>query len=154
VRRRLALVVAVMMSLAGCGGGDTRALPPTTPSAVSPVGSWSGEISDPISGDGTAQLSLSDDARGSLTGTWSATFRNGDSFSGPAVASLVQTNTYGITLYVEPPPSCAAVSGPGGSALLGFTLVNVVVASNRLTAIAGRLSCSGPSFGAVNLSRQ
>ena len=81
-------------------------------------------------------------------------FGNGDRFSGPAVASLVSAKDYGITLAVDPPPSCATTSGPGGSALLGFTLINVVVTSNRLTAAAGRLSCSGPSFGTVDLSKQ
>jgi hypothetical protein len=143
-----------MASLAGCGGAKTPGSPSTTPSGVSPVGTWSGAISDPVSGEGTAQLSLSDNGRGSLTGTWSAAFLNGDRFSGPAVASLVQTNTYGITLAVEPPPPCAGGWGPGESALLGFTLVNVVVTADRITAIAGRLSCSGPGFGTVTLSRQ
>lgn len=155
MRRRLAVIVAVIMSLAGCGGNDSPGSP-TTPSAGSPAGSWSGAFSDPVSGEGTAQLSLSDDGRGSLTGTWSAAFRNGERFSGPAVATLVRTNSYGVTLFVEPPPPCAGGgAGSGGSALLGFTLINVVVTSNRLSAVAGRLSCSGgPSFGTVNLSRQ
>ena len=154
MHRRIALVVALMLSAAACGGDGTLSSPTPTSSVVSPVGSWSGAISDPISGEGSARLSLSDAASGSLTGTWSATFRNGESFSGPAVATLFQANSYGITLSVDPQPSCAAVSGPGGSALLGFTLINVVVTSNRLTAVAGRLSCSGPSFGTVNLSKQ
>jgi hypothetical protein len=152
MRRRLAVAVAVMMTLAGCGG-DTTGSPPTTP-VLSPVGSWSGAISDPISGDGTAQLSLTENGRGSLKGTWSSTFTNGDRFSGPAGANLVGTNSYGITLYVDPPPPCAGGSGSGGSELLGYTLINVVVTSNRLTAVAGRLSCSGPGFGTVNLTKQ
>jgi hypothetical protein len=150
---RVAVAVAVIMSLAGCGGSDTRALPPTTPSAASPAANWTGTISDPIFGNGTAGLSLGDDGRGALTGTWSATFANGNRFSGPAAASLVRPNNYGITLYVEPPPPCAG-DGSGGSELLGFTLINVAVTSSRLTAIAGRLSCSGPGFGSINLSRQ
>jgi hypothetical protein len=122
---------------------------------VSPAGSWSGSISDPISGDGTARLSLGAQAPNSLTGTWSAMFKNGDSFSGPAVASLVMPTGYGIILYVDPQPPCVTVSGPSGSALLGFTLINVVVTSSQLTAVSGRLSCSGPgiSFGTVNLSK-
>ena len=153
MQRRLVVLVAAVMSLAGCGG-DRPSSPSTTPPVGSPVGNWSGAISDPISGEGTAQLSLSDNGRGSLSGTWSAAFVNGDRFSGPAGASLIQTNSYGITLYVEPPPPCAGGSGSGGSALLGFTLMNVVVTSNRLTAIAGRLSCSGPGFGTLTLSRQ
>jgi hypothetical protein len=101
------------------------------------------------------QLSLSDRAPDSLTGTWSATFKNGDNVSGPAVAFLDLSTGYGMVLYVQPPPPCATGSGPGGSALL-FTLINVVVTANQLTAVSGRLPCSGPgiSFGTVNLSKQ
>jgi hypothetical protein len=154
MNRRLAPVVAVMVSVAGCSGNATPTSPTTTSSVVSPAGNWSGSISDPISGDGTAQLSLSDQAPNSLTGTWSATFKNGDSFSGPALAGLFQSNGYGIMLYVQPPPPCATGSGPGGSALLSFTLINVVVTSSQLTAVSGRLSCSGTNFGTVNLSKQ
>lgn len=151
MNRRLAPVVAVIVSVAGCSGNATPTSPTTTSSLVSPAGSWSGSISDPISGDGTAQLSLIDQAPNSLTGTWSATFKDGDSFSGPASAGLNAPTGYGIMLYVEPQPPCA---GPGGSALLGFTLINVVVTSSRLTAVAGRTSCNGFSFGTVNLSKR
>ena len=151
MHRRLAPIVAVIVSVAGCSGNATPTSPTTTSSVVSPAGNWSGSISDPISGDGTAQLSLSAQAPNSLTGTWSATFRNGDRFSGPAVAGLFAPPGYGVMLYVEPAPPCAA---PGGSALIGFTLINVAVTSSRLTAVAGRTSCSGTSFGTVSLSRQ
>jgi hypothetical protein len=96
-------------------------------------------------------LALSEQAPNSLTGTWSATFKNGDSFSGPAGGGLFAPTGYGITLDVDPQPPCA---GPGGSAPLGFTLINVVVTSNRLTAVAGRISCNGASFGTVSLSTQ
>jgi hypothetical protein len=153
MNRRFASIVAVIVSVVGCSDSATPTSPTTTPAVVSPAGSWSGAISDPVSGDGTATLSLSDQAANSLTGTWSATFKNGDSFSGPAVATLSLPSGYGITLSVEPPPSCAAGSVPGGSTL-GFTLINVVVTSSRLTAVSGRLSCSGPSFGTVDLSKQ
>jgi hypothetical protein len=148
MNRRLAPIIAVLLSVGGCGGSATA---PTTTSPASPSGSWSGSISDPVSGDGTARLSLSDQAPNALIGTWSAMFRNGDRFSGPAVANLVLPNGYAITLTAEPQPPCATGSGPD---LLGFTLINVVVTSSQLTAVSGRLSCSGPSFGTVNLSKQ
>ena len=153
MNRRLASVVTVIVSVAGCSGGATPPSP-TTSSVVSPAGNWSGAISDPVSGDGTAKLSLSDQAANSLTGTWSATFKNGESFAGPAVATLSAPSGYGITLSVQPPPPCDTTSGPGASALLGYTLINVVVTSSRLTAVSGRVSCSGPGFGSVNLSKQ
>lgn len=149
---RLAATVAVLLSVSGCSGGGAMPTTPTTTSAVvSPAGSWSGAIIDGISGDGTMHLTLSEQAPNSLTGTWSATFKNGDSFLGPAVAGLFTPTGYGINLSVDPPPPCA---GPGASAPLGFILINVVVTSNRLTAVAGRTSCNGLSFGTISLSRQ
>lgn len=147
---RLAFVLGVMLSVAGCSGGAVPTSPTTTSSGGSPAGGWSGAITDAISGDGTMQLALSEQAPNSLTGTWSATFKNGDSFSGLAVAGLFAPTGYGIILNVDPQPSCA---GPGGAAPLGFTLINVVVTSNRLTAVAGRTSCNGLSFGTVSLSK-
>ena len=150
---RFALSLAALFSLTACGGGSTPSSP-TPPAAVgSPAGSWSGSISDPISGDGTANLSLTEQSPNSLTGTWSASFARGDTFSGPAVAFPVAPTRYGIILYAEAPPPCATGSGPA-TGLLSFTLVDVVVTSSRLTAAAGRLSCSGPSFGSVNLIKQ
>ena len=145
-----------MVTVAGCSGNTTPTSPtsPPPPSTVlSPAGSWSGTISDPISGDGTAQLSLSGQAPDMLIGTWSATFRNGDSVSGPAFASLFRPTEYGITLAVQPQPPCVTGSGPS---LSGFSLINVVVTSSRLTAVSGRLSCSSPGFvfGSVNLAKQ
>ena len=102
---RLAPVVAVMLSVAGCSGGATPISPPPTSSVVSPAGRWSGSISDAISGDGTMQLALSEQAPNSLTGTWSATFKKGDSFSGRAVVGLFAPTGYGVILYVEPQPT-------------------------------------------------
>lgn len=156
MNRPLALIVAVVVGVGGCSGRTTPTSPTPTSSVVSPAGSWSGTISDPGSGDGTVQLSLSGQAPNALTGTWSATFKNGDSFSGPAVANSVQPSGYGIILYAQPQPPCTTGSGTGAPTLLGFTLINVVVTSSRLTAVSGRLSCSGPgfSFGSVNLSKQ
>jgi hypothetical protein len=151
---RVAPVIVAMVSLAGCGGNSTPRTPtaPTAPSpVVSPAGGWSGSMSDPIKGSGTARLSLTAQAPNALTGTWSVMFENGDAFSGPAVAVVTATG-YGITLNADPPPTCTTSSG--GSALLGYTLINLVVTPTQLTAVSGRLSCSGISFGSVNLSKQ
>jgi hypothetical protein len=156
LNRRLAPVVAVMLSVAGCSGSATPTSPTTTSSVVSPAGSWSGSISDAISGDGTIQLALIEQVANAPIGTWSATFKNSDSFSGHAVASLV-SNGYGIILYVDQPlPPCLLDSGPpGGSAPVYFVLINAVVTSSRLTAVVGRLPCSGGLvFGTVSLSKQ
>lgn len=149
---RCAAVVAAILAVAACSDSAKPTSPTTTSSGLSPAGNWAGSITDAISGDGTLQLTLTERAPTSLTGTWSATFQNGDRFLGPATAGLSAPTGYGIMLYVDPQPSC---TGPGGCGPpLGFTLVSVVVTSNRLTAVVGRTSCSGISFGAVSLSRQ
>lgn len=152
LNRRLMSMLVLTMSLAGCGGNSTPTSP-TTSSPASPAGNWSGSLSDPLSGEGTMRLSLGEQSTNALSGTWSATFRNGDSVSGPAAATLVQPNAYGIVLYVDPQPPCTT-TGNGASALLGYTLINVVATSRQLTAVLGRTSCSGFGFGTIELSRQ
>jgi hypothetical protein len=87
MRRRLAPVVAVLLGIIACGGSGATTSPTTPSSPISPAGSWSGSISDAISGDGTMQLALSEQAASatnSLVGTWAVTFKNGESFSGEA----------------------------------------------------------------------
>jgi hypothetical protein len=122
---------------------------------VSPAGSWSGSISDQVSGEGAVRLSFSNQGPDGLSGTWSVTFKSGDGFSGLAIAVLDPQSGYGIILYVQPPPRCATGSGPE-TTLLGFILINVVVTPNQLTAVSGRQACLGPgvSFGTVSLSKQ
>jgi hypothetical protein len=156
VNLRLAPVLAVLLSVAGCAGDAVPTSPTTSSSAtatsqLSPAGIWSGSINDAISGDGTMRLALSEQSANVFAGTWSATFKNGDGFSGPAAAGLFAPTGFGVMLYVEPQPACTSPAGP---APLGFTLINVVVTSSRLTAVAGRTSCNGPSFGTVSLSAQ
>ena len=63
---RLAPVLALMLIVAACSGGATPPSPTTTSSGVSPAGSWSGSISDAISGDGTMELALSEQAPNTL----------------------------------------------------------------------------------------
>jgi hypothetical protein len=151
MRRRLAPVIAVVLC-AGCGSAIPGS-PTGSSSVVSPAGNWSGSISDAISGSGIMQLALSETTPNALSGTWSATFKNGDSFSGPAVAQAVLPTGYGITLYVQEPLAPCQTGPGGGSAPLSFTLINVVATSSQLTAVSGRLSCNGSTLGTVTLSR-
>jgi hypothetical protein len=159
-----AVVIAAVVIAAGCGGSATPSSPtptlpiptsstPTSPAAVSPAGNWSGAISDPVLGEGTARLSLTEAAPDLFFGSWSATFTSGGSLSGMAVAALTSRG-YGITLNVDPPPACAGGSGTGGSNLLAYTLIQVVVTSTRLSAVAGRTACAGLGFGTIDLSKQ
>lgn len=161
---RLVSLITVAMAVAGCGHAVSPTSPTlvvptppvlvapsvlaTPPSPVSPAGNWSGSISDAISGDGTAQLSLNGEAGATLTGTWSAAFKSGERLSGPAFAA--QSSGYVISLVVDPQPLCGSPSSP---AALAFTLINVALTSSRLTAATGRISCNGPSFGRVDFSK-
>lgn len=149
---RFAWAVVVLVCATGCGG-DSMPVSPTTPPAptTSPVGNWSGAISDPVSGEGTVRLSLAEQG-GSVRGTWSATFENGDTLSGMAQGVPVSVGGLGITLYVDPMPPCATQPGPG-TGVLSYALVNVTVTSNRLTATLGRIACNGMSFGSLSMSR-
>jgi hypothetical protein len=157
MHRRRAWALAGLLILAACGGSSTP-IPPISPTPpgppASPSGTWSGTLKDPVAGEGSLELSLAPDSRGGFSGTWSVTFGNGDRFAGPAAAALVVSNSYGMTLYVDPQPLCSGTGGVGGD-LLGFSLVNTVITATRLTAVAGRLACSGPglAFGSVDLSK-
>jgi hypothetical protein len=161
--KRFACGIAVMLIAAGCGGGSTPASPSAGETSVSsPIGNWSGSMSDPVSGSGALRLSLDGQSPGGFTvpgtlgGNWSATFRNGDSVSGFAVAIVVPTGGYGIVLNASPPPPCATGTGSGGSTLVGFSLINVVATSRRMTAVSARNTCSfvAPNFGSIDLARQ
>ena len=95
VNGRLAAIIGVILGVAGCGSSATPTSPVAPTSPVTQTGSlvadWSGTISDAISGDGTIQLALSEEASNSpnsLAGTWEATFKNGDRFSGLSVGGL------------------------------------------------------------------
>lgn len=166
--RRLVTAVAMLVGLAACGGGSSSTptsplspstpTTPTTPITATLAGSWAGSIRDPVSGDGTMVLTLvaSSLMPNSLEGAWSMTFRNGEVVGGVAVAGLFTPGGYGVMLYLhEPLPPCLTGTGISGSAAVSYTLLEVVVTSNRLTAVAGRLSCAGSiGFGTVSLTKQ
>jgi hypothetical protein len=149
---RLALLGVLMSIVAGCGGsGPSAPTPIQTSAPSSPAGNWSGTLKDPVAGEGTMQMSLADQS-GVLKGTWSATLESGAKASGASVATLAQGG-YSIILYPDP-TACATTNEPG--LLLLYTLSNVAVTSQRLTAVLMRFSCSGPvfAFGSVDLSKQ
>jgi hypothetical protein len=152
---RLFLVITALLVTAGCSDPAVPSTAPSPPvsgsSRSTPAGSWSGSITDAVSGAGTLQLTLAEQSSGSLAGTWSVVFKNGSRLQGPAAAALFRRDEYGVILYVDPQPECSA---DGDSDLLGFTFVNLLVASNRLTATSARTSCGGSNFGAVDLRRQ
>lgn len=162
---RIAPVILSMLLLSGCSGGSTPSSPTPTPSAdsASPIGTWVGSFIDPVDGEGTAQITFAEQPpitgaliptpQGALAGTWSVTFRHGGTSSGPSSGAPVTGIGYGFFLYPESYPPCAVGPGPG-TGLLQYALVNAVVTSTRFTAALGRFTCSGLTFGSVNLTRQ
>lgn len=150
-------LLAATLFLAGCSG-DTGPVAPSPASAVaSGAGTWAGSVSDPVSGDGSVRLSLSEQtgktgtaAQGVLVGTWVFAFRSGETCAGVAEGQLPNGNSFGLLLYVEPSPSCLTPS----SALPEFQLTNAVVTPNRLTASLYRTTGTAVRVGSVNLVRQ
>src|SRR5215213_2269681 len=95
---RLAPILVVVLSVAACGGKSTPTSPTASdivvivgaPTATSPsippgttlpsqplpavpvalLGNWSGQITDPVSGPGTLQLSLGNPTPTGQPGTW------------------------------------------------------------------------------------
>jgi hypothetical protein len=151
--KRVALMVVVLCSAFGCGGDDTPTAPTPASSLRSLAGTWSGSISDPVSGEGTARVSLREESPAALIGSWSATFRNGETYAGIASAYPLESTTFGISLLVAPPPPCATGFG-SGQGMLGYLFINLGVTSRQLTATASRTSCSGIGFGSVALSKE
>lgn len=146
MHRRLALALVLLPSIAGCDGGS-----PTAPSAATLEGTWSGSISDQVAGNGTAHVTFTPEAQHMVRGTWSASFSNGATSSGLVGGGPVGVGGFMITLYADPPPSCDAVDSLD---LLSYQLINISLTSSRLTATSIRLSCSGPGFGNLTLTRQ
>jgi hypothetical protein len=170
--RQFAGIIAVIIALAGCGkttptspdltlvsAGNPFVTPSPTPGAppipptpaVTPdwlVGTWSGVMSDPVSGNGTLQLSFGEPTPAGQNGTWSATFTNGERLSGVAVIGL-GTRGDGMMLYAAEPELCGGERSP-----VAIALMNVVVASNRLTAVTGRFTCTALRFGSASLTKQ
>ena len=160
---RLSPLIVSMLLLAGCSGDSTPVSPTPSSFAASPVGAWAGSFSDPVAGEGTARLALSEQPvgtggliptpQGALAGTWSVTFRNGETLSGPAIGFIVSGASYGFILYPDPAPPCATGPGPA-SGVLQYSFINTVVTSSRFTAVLSRGTCAGLSFGTVSLGRQ
>lgn len=175
VPRPVVAILVLALTLSGCGGGSmpsglsaplSPTLTPTpapTATGPSPAGNWAGSINDPVSGPGNLRLSLADSQSSTAvvvwSGPWSATFASGETVSGTAQSQLLSSTMYTISLSLFQPgflqEYCVAA---GGSALIQFSLTNVVVTESRLTAASARFLCSAPlsptSFGSVNLSRQ
>jgi hypothetical protein len=157
MHRRFAPLIAVLVSVAGCGstpaspsalGVFDRGLAPvlSTSTAASLMGHWSGSIIDPISGEGALSLSFTELTANQAIGTWSATFRNGERFSGRASSAPVVSGN-GVVMISDTPLNCA---GP----TLSFSLINMAVSATELTAGTWRTTCTGVNIGSVRLSKQ
>ena len=96
--RLIVLLTASAMFLANCSGSTTPASPSPASPMPSPAGIWVGSFSDPVAGEGSARLTLTEEEpAGSggfalqrrLVGTWAVTFRNGETVEGRAEATLL-----------------------------------------------------------------
>ncbi len=70
---RRALIVAVIVALAGCNGDASG------PDQPELTGNWAGRFTNAVLGQGNLTLTLSQDSDGSVTGNWSLTGDGGNS---------------------------------------------------------------------------
>ncbi len=160
--RSFSPLVLSMLLFGSCSGGSTPSSPTPATSAASPIGSWVGSFSDPVAGEGTARVSFAElppqtgglipTPQGALGGTWSVTFRNGESASGQSYGAPVAGTSYSFFLYPDVVP-CLSGQGPG-TGLFQYSLTNAVVTSRTLTAVLVRSSCVDNRFGSISLTRQ
>ena len=160
--RGLSLLPGSVLFFSGCSGEATPASPSPAPalSTGSGAGTWVGTVSEPVAGEGTVRLALSEQAvgqngmatPGALVGTWAFTFRNGESVAGIAEGYLGGSNHFGLILWPEFFQDCQA--RPGSSGLVYYSLVNAAVTSSRITAALNRATCARLTVGSVNLVRQ
>ena len=157
--RLIVLLTASAMFLANCSGSTTPASPSPASPMPSPAGIWVGSFSDPVAGEGSARLTLTEEEpAGSggfalqrrLVGTWAVTFRNGETVEGRAEATLAPGDSYVLYLVPVPFEYCR----PGSNGLGYYSLANAVVTPSRLTAVLHRMTCVGLSPGSVSLIRQ
>ena len=158
----LSALVLSMLLFGGCSGGSTPASPTPATTAASPVGTWAGSFSDPVAGEGAARVSFAElppntgglgpTPQGAVGGTWSVTFRNGETASGQSYGAPVLGTSYSFFLYPDVAP-CLSGQGPG-TGLLQYSLINAAVTSRTLTAVLVRGSCVDSRFGSISLTRQ
>ena len=157
--RSLSVLVVSMLLFGGCSGGST----PTSPTpAASPIGTWAGSFNDPLAGEGAARVTFAElppntgglvpTPQGAVGGTWSVTFRNGETASGQSYGAPVLGTSYTFFLYPDVAP-CLSGQGPG-TGLLQYSLPNAVVTSRTLTAGLVRGSCVDSRSGSITLTRQ
>lgn len=133
---RLALLTGVLAVLAsGCGSPG-----PSAPAASDLSGTWSGTVSDAITGQGTARLTIAH-AGSSLTGTWATTYSNAAyNNSGSLTGTATGTNVT-ATLIPTSPTACpfTATTTRNGASMSGsYTTFN----------------CAMAVTGSINISKQ
>lgn len=149
-RRFAATVLAVTLSLSGCGTS------PTEPTASGWGGVWTGTLSDSVNGIGTLRVVLDDhridDTQSFWTGTWAATYTSrGDTASG-LLAGGVNGAIAMFSLSPASPRSCTPpVTFP--SAVGAYQLTNVTATSAGMRGAYLLSTCTGSIDGQLELHR-
>lgn len=144
IRRDVLLLGAALLWAGACGAG------PGAPTPITVTGTWSGTIVDSASGQGTAQLVMTESQK-QVTGTWTTRFADGAETRGSVSGGLL-TTLYVLALARDTPVQCSA------SALLRGTGTIVLDASlngaNRLSGSYSATLCDEVRLGTIDLARQ
>src|SRR5947209_8350287 len=81
------LVIAVMLAILGCSGGEEPTL----------TGTWTGTITDNLAGVGSVLFTMTQTG-GQLTGTWQSTFADPTNNNGGTLSGTISGNAIALTL--------------------------------------------------------
>ncbi len=115
--------LAVLASACGSSG-------PSAPAASDLSGTWSGTVSDAVTGQGTARLTITQSGS-SLAGTWTTTYANAANNNSGSLTGTATGANVTATLIPSSPTACpfTATATRSGNAITGtYTTFNCAVA--------------------------
>ena len=133
-RRLLAGQMLLILLVAGCQSSN-----PASPSD-SLAGTWSGVITDEISGAGTIRFDLMAGPGGGVNGTWTSTFANAANNNSGTLSAIVP---------LGPPLALGLSCTSTGSALFTMT-----VDGGRMSGTYSGVGCQGLERGTASLTKQ
>jgi hypothetical protein len=124
------LVLALILALLGCGGGE-RDL----------TGTWAGTIQDSVAGVGTLLFTFTQtDTR--LTGSWQTAFTDPRNNNAGTLSGTVGDPSIALVLSTSQPPACS------------FTVAANRDDENHFKGTYASFNCASPQSGSLDVTRQ
>jgi hypothetical protein len=134
------VLMALCALTVGCGDQSATSSSPVGPSSATTIsGTWSGLVAN-ANGQNTLRLSLSQDARAELSGTWMWTDGNGN--MGGTLGGVARGNAIDVTLR------------PGDANVRCTVNVTATVSGSRMTGTYAGAMCPEQGGGSIDLSKQ